>query len=72
MPLLRIAGGELLVQLRLFDVFRGVQLGAGRRGLAFRLRFNALERTLTDDEVGEVRRRCIDAVESAHQAELRA
>jgi phenylalanyl-tRNA synthetase beta chain len=68
---LRKAGGELLVDLRLFDVFRGAQLGESRRSLAYRLRFNALDHTLTDEEVGEVRRRCIEAVESSLLATLR-
>ena len=68
---LRGAGGDLLVDLRLFDVFRGPQLGPGRRSLAYRLRFNALDRTLTDEEVGEVRQRAIDAVESSLPAQLR-
>ncbi|MBV8979748.1 MAG: phenylalanine--tRNA ligase subunit beta [Acidimicrobiia bacterium] len=68
---LRAAGGDLLVDVRLFDVFRGARLGEGKRSLAYRLRFNALDRTLTDEEVGEVRRRCIDAVESALPATLR-
>jgi phenylalanyl-tRNA synthetase beta chain len=68
---LREAGGDLLVDLRLFDVFRGPQLGEGRRSLAYRLRFNALDHTLTDEEVGEVRRRCIEAVESSLPAKLR-
>jgi phenylalanyl-tRNA synthetase beta chain len=65
------AGGDLLVELALFDVYRGEGMPPGRRSLAFRLRFCALDHTLTDDEVGEARRRCIDAVESAHPAELR-
>jgi phenylalanyl-tRNA synthetase beta chain len=68
---LRKAGGDLLVDLRLFDVFRGPQLGEGKRSLAYRLRFNALDHTLTDDEVGDVRRRCIQAVESSLPATLR-
>jgi phenylalanyl-tRNA synthetase beta chain len=68
---LREAGGDLLVDLHLFDVFRGGQLGEGRRSLAYRLRFNALDRTLTDEEVGESRRRCIEAVESSLPAKLR-
>ena len=68
---LREAGGDLLVDVRLFDVFRGPQLGPGRRSLAYRLRFNALDHTLTDGEVGEIRQRCIAAVESAHGAHLR-
>ena len=68
---LREAGGALLVDLRLFDVFRGPQLGEDKRSLAYRLRFNALDHTLTDEEVGEVRRRCIEAVESSLPATLR-
>ncbi len=65
------AGGDLLVELALFDVYRGEGMPPGRRSLAFRLRFCALDHTLTDDEVGEARRRCIEAVETAHPAELR-
>jgi phenylalanyl-tRNA synthetase beta chain len=68
---LRDAGGDLLVDVRLFDVFRGPQLGEGKRSLAFRLRFNALDHTLTDEDVGEVRQRCIDAVQSSLPATLR-
>jgi phenylalanyl-tRNA synthetase beta chain len=68
---LREAAGELLVNLRLFDVFRDARLGEQRRSLAYRLRLQALERTLTDPEVAELRERCIDAVQAAHAAELR-
>jgi phenylalanyl-tRNA synthetase beta chain len=69
---LRQAGGDLVVDVRLFDVFRGPQLGDGKRSLAYRLRFNALDHTLTDEEVGEIRRRGIAAVESSLPATLRA
>lgn len=68
---LREAGGELLVGLWLFDVYRGEQVGRGHRSLAYRLRFCALDHTLTDAEVAEIRRRCIAAVEQAHGASLR-
>ena len=68
---LREVGGPLLDDLRLFDVYRGPGLADGRRSLAYRLSFCALDRTLTDDEVAEARRRCIDAVEAAHAARLR-
>jgi phenylalanyl-tRNA synthetase beta chain len=64
-------GGDLLESLRLFDVFRSDALGAGRRSLAFALRFRAPDHTLTDDEVAQLRQRCIDAVVGAHGAELR-
>jgi phenylalanyl-tRNA synthetase beta chain len=43
--------GELLEQIRLFDVYTGPQVGEGRRSLAFTLRFRAPDRTLTDAEV---------------------
>jgi phenylalanyl-tRNA synthetase beta chain len=68
---LRAAAGELLEAVRLFDVFRSDAVGANRRSVAFTLRFRAPDRTLTDAEVAELRRRCIDAVVHAHGAELR-
>jgi phenylalanyl-tRNA synthetase beta chain len=68
---LRAAADDVLEDVRLFDVFRADALGAGRKSLAFALRFRAPDRTLTDDEVGEIRRRCVDAVARAYDAELR-
>ena len=68
---LRRAGGDLLESVDLFDVYRGVSLSEGSRSLAFRLRFCAMDRTLTDDEIGVLRNRCIEAVEAEHQASLR-
>ncbi|MBT3246710.1 MAG: phenylalanine--tRNA ligase subunit beta [Actinobacteria bacterium] len=69
---LRGAAGDLLVDLSLFDVFRGAPVGEGRRSLAFTLRFQADDRTLTDSEVSQVRQACIDAVEGNLPANLRA
>jgi phenylalanyl-tRNA synthetase beta chain len=57
--------------VRLFDVYRGDQVAEGRRSLAWTVRLQALDRTLTDEEVGAVRRRLIDAVEHIHRARLR-
>ncbi len=68
---LREAGGELLEAASLFDVFRGGQVGTGRRSLAFRLRFRASDRTLAEGEIAAARQREIDAVTAAHGAELR-
>ncbi|HXQ19139.1 MAG TPA: phenylalanine--tRNA ligase subunit beta [Acidimicrobiales bacterium] len=65
------AGGDLLESVTLFDVFRGASVPEGSRSLAFRLRFGALDRTLTDGEVGELRRACVDAVLQAVGATLR-
>jgi phenylalanyl-tRNA synthetase beta chain len=69
---LRAAAGELLEDVRLFDVFRSDALGPGRKSLAYALRFRAPDRTLTDEEVGGLRQRCIGAVVAEHGGELRA
>ncbi|MCP4224159.1 MAG: phenylalanine--tRNA ligase subunit beta, partial [Actinomycetia bacterium] len=65
------AGGELLHSVKLFDVFRRDRLAAGTRSLAFTLRFQANDRTLTDAELADARQSCIAAVVKAHNAELR-
>jgi phenylalanyl-tRNA synthetase beta chain len=51
----RTGGGELLASVRVFDLYRGEQLGEGDKSLALRLEFRAPDRTLTDDEVAERR-----------------
>jgi phenylalanyl-tRNA synthetase beta chain len=51
----RAGGGELLASLRLFDLYRGEQVGEGSKSLALRLEFRAPDRTLTDEEVAERR-----------------
>jgi phenylalanyl-tRNA synthetase beta chain len=66
------AAGDLLEDLRLFDVFRSDALGSGRVSLAFALRLRASDRTLTDEEVGELRSTVIDTARVVHGAELRA
>jgi phenylalanyl-tRNA synthetase beta chain len=68
---MRASVPDLLESLHAFDEFRSDTLGSGRRSLAFALRFRAPDRTLTDQEIGELRRHAIDAVIAAHGAELR-
>ena len=65
------AGGKLLRRIELFDLFRGEQLGAGRKSLAYRLTYQAEDRTLTDAEVAKVRRTVVAAVEGATGGRLR-
>ncbi len=64
-------GGALLRSVKLFDVFRSQELGAERRSLAYRLQFQADDRTLTDSELTKVRDQLIAAVAKRHKAELR-
>ena len=50
-----LSAGALLVDLALFDVYRGTGLPSDARSLAYRLRLQALDRTLTDDDIATVR-----------------
>ncbi|NAZ85316.1 phenylalanine--tRNA ligase subunit beta [Kineococcus indalonis] len=52
---LREGAGELLEDVRLFDVYTGAQVGEGRRSLAYALRFRAPDRTLTAEEASAAR-----------------
>ncbi|MCL1837763.1 MAG: phenylalanine--tRNA ligase subunit beta [Propionibacteriaceae bacterium] len=52
---LREGGGDLLESLALFDVYTGEQIAAGKKSLAFALRFRAPDRTLTDAEAAAAR-----------------
>ena len=51
----RDGAGELLEDVRLFDVFTGPQVGNDRKSLTFALRFRAADRTLTEDEASAAR-----------------
>lgn len=68
---IRAAGGPLLADVRLFDVYRGEQLASGKKSLAFSLAFQAADRTLTDAEVEAEKRRILEAVSRELGALLR-
>lgn len=68
---LRRGAGTLLEDLRLFDVYTGPQVGAGRRSLAFALRLRAPDRTLTDVEVLAARDAAVGAAAHDTGAALR-
>jgi phenylalanyl-tRNA synthetase beta chain len=64
-------GGRLLTQARLFDVYRGEQLPAGKKSLAYALAFQSLERTLTDKEASKLRSKIVRRLEREIGAQLR-
>ncbi len=66
------AGGMLLQGLRLFDVYRGGQIGAGKKSLAYAVTYQAEDRTLTDADVAAVRARIVKRLEDELGAQLRA
>ncbi len=65
-------GGDLLREVRLFDIYRGEQIGPGRKSMAYRLVYQADDRTLTDHEAAQVRSNIIGALERELGARLRA
>jgi len=66
------AGVDILADAVLFDVYRGSGVTSGRRSLTYRVRLQAADRTLTDDELAAARTTLIAAVEQRHPATLRA
>jgi len=67
----RDAAGELLEDIRLFDVYEGSQVGEGHKSLAFALRFRAQDRTLAAEEVAAARQAGVDAAAKSFGASLR-
>jgi len=66
------AAGLELREMRAFDVYRGGQVDPGKKSIAFSVTFQSPERTLTDEDAGELRNRIVAALEQAFGAQLRA
>ena len=62
--------GTVLKSAQVFDVFKGEQIGAGKKSLAYRLTYQA-DRTLTDEEVAKVREKIVQRLREELNAILR-
>jgi phenylalanyl-tRNA synthetase beta chain len=69
---IRKGGGADLKQVQLFDIYRGQQVGEGKKSLAFNLTYFAPDRTLTDQEVQQLRKRIITLLDKELGAVLRS
>lgn len=69
---IRQAAGPLLIDLVLFDVYTGENVGEDEKSIAFSLKFQDPSRTLQDEEVTAVYETIVEAVRATHGAELRA
>ncbi|MFN2302540.1 MAG: phenylalanine--tRNA ligase subunit beta, partial [Anaerolineales bacterium] len=69
---LQKGGGEYLAKVQLFDIYRGKQVGVGKKSLAFNLTYIAPDRTLTDKEVSKLREKIIFLLGEALDGELRS
>ena len=66
------AGGRLLADIQLFDIFRGVQIGEGKKSLAYNLTYIAPDHTLNDKEAGKIRQKIIRLLDRELGAKLRS
>ncbi len=69
---IRACCGGLLEAVELFDVYRGKQIAADRKSMAYAMRFRSGERTLTDAEVSRLQEKVLRRLVKRHQAELRS
>jgi phenylalanyl-tRNA synthetase beta chain len=67
----RAAAGQELREFEVFDVYRGDQVGLGKKSVAFRAAFQSAERTLSDEDAARIRGRIVAALEAEFGAQLR-
>lgn len=61
----------IVESFKLFDVYRGIQLGISKKSVAYSIVFRAADRTLTDDEVNGVMQKIVDELKEKLDADLR-
>lgn len=65
------SAGQVLESIQLFDVYRGKQVGEGKKSVAYSLTLRASDRTLTDQECDQVVKRTLKALTEELGVELR-
>lgn len=68
---IKAAGGSLLEEVSLFDIYKGSQIGEGDKSVAFSLKFRSLEKTLKEEDVQSVIMRITDSLSGKYGAKLR-
>lgn len=69
---IRDAGGAKLVRVQLFDVYRGEQIGTGKKSMAFELTYQEASKTMTDAEAAAIRNRIVHSLQKQLGATLRS
>ena len=70
--LIRQAGGKVVTEVRLFDVYREAKIGAGKKSLAYSLTYQAVNKTFSDKDVAGMRARILRRLEQEVGAVLRS
>ncbi len=61
----------LVVEIIIFDLYQGNQVPAGKKSLAFHLKYQGVDRTLTDEEVNEIQEKVFQRIKQKYGAVLR-
>ncbi len=69
--LIHQTGGKSVTNVRLFDVYRGDQIGIGKKSLAYSLTYQASDKTMTDSEAAAIRNKIVKRLEQEVGAKLR-
>lgn len=65
------AGGKLLKEVSVFDLYEGERMEEGKKSIAYSLKYMDPERTLTDEEVTKVHNQVLEALKTKAGAVLR-
>lgn len=68
---IKSAGGSLLTNIEVFDVYTGIGIGVDKKSIAYSLTFSDMKKTLTDEEVNNLMEKIIEATSKKCGAELR-
>ena len=68
---INLAGGILVRDVDLFDIYQGEELPAGKKNLAFHIIYQAKDRTLSNQEIDKVQNKVIKALEEDPEWEVR-
>ncbi|MBQ6375009.1 MAG: phenylalanine--tRNA ligase subunit beta [Clostridia bacterium] len=72
MDAIRRAAAKTLEDVKLFDIYRGDKLGAGKKSVAYAITLRAQDRTLTDEEINGTMDKVLRSLREQFGAELRA
>jgi phenylalanyl-tRNA synthetase beta chain len=68
---IKMGAGRILTNINLFDVYRSDQIGEGKKSLAYSLTYQSADKTLTDNDVAQIRQRIIRRLDQELGAKLR-
>jgi len=69
--LIRQTGGQMLIDVQLFDLYRGKSIPTGKKSLAYSLAFQSPTKTLTDKDTAKFRRKIVGRLSREIGAQLR-